>query len=743
MRSRGTARSASPRRKIDQEESARPSERNAERRRILIEGRNCWRIAAAGRAAFLVDGADYFEAFASAVEKARESILILGWDIDSRIDVLRDRPGHELPGELGNFLDAVVSRRRGLQAHILAWNFNFIYTLEREPIPLAKMRWRTHPRLHFQVDGNHPAWASLHQKVVVLDDAVAFVGGLDLTRSRWDTQEHRPADPRRIDPRGATYGPFHDVQMVVDGEAAAVLGDLARERWRRATGERLTPPRIWGRNPWPDGLEADLEDIHVGVARTEPSFKGFPGIREVEALNLDAIAAARSSIYIENPYLSSEAVGRALISRLRQEDGPEILIVLPKTASGGLEETTMDVARARLLRRLRQADPFGRLRIYYPVLEGSRDEGLNVHSKVIIVDDELVRVGSSNLTNRSMGLDAECDLAVEAEENPRLKARIAGFRDRLLAEHLGTDPGKVSEAIAAEGSMIKGVEALRGGARTLDLLKEELAEWQDQLIPDSSIVDPEQPIAPETVLRDFVPEDIREPVRSHLLPWAILFAAVLALGGAWKWTPLGNLLTADSIAELANRIDEFRAAPLLVIGAYVVGGLVAVPVTLLIAATAFLFGPWAGFAYSLTGCFLSAMAAYGIGRLMGRRLVGRLAGRRLYRLSRLLRRRGLVAVATVRMVPVAPFTFVNLAAGAFRIRLLDFALGTVIGMGPGLMAISFFGERLAHAVRHPGPGSFLVLAAVAALIVGAAEWVRRRLKDRESVEPKGASEGRV
>lgn len=733
MGSKGAARPALPLRDVQGDASAaRRSEAGVERKRILVEGRNCWRIASAGRAAFLVDAAAYFEAFVSAVEKARESILILAWDIDSRLVLLRDGPDRGLPKELGNFLDAVVSRRRGLHAHILAWNFNFIYTLAREPLPVARLRWSTNNRLHFRQDGNHPVWASLHQKVVVVDDTVAFVGGLDLTQSRWDTPEHRSEDPRRIDSRGTSYGPFHDVQMAVDGEAAAVLGDLARERWRRATGERLQPPRIWRGDPWPKGLSADLEDVHVGIARTEPAFEGSPGIREVEALHLDAIAAARRSIYIENPYLSSEAVGAALIARLQEENGPEVLIVTPKSSSGGLEESTMDVVRARLLRRLRAADPFQRLRIYYPVPEGSRKEIVNVHAKVMVVDDDLIRVGSSNLTNRSMGLDAECDLAVEAEGNPRLREKIAAFRSRLLAEHLGTAPGKVAEAIAAKGSVIQGVEALFGGARTLEPLREELPEWQDQLTPDSSIIDPERPIEPAEVLRDFVPEDIREPVRSRLLPWAILFAAVLALGGAWKWTPLGNLLTAESVAEMADWIDGFRAAPLLVIGAYVVGGLVAVPVTLLIAATAFLFGPWAGFAYSLAGCFLSAMAAYGIGRLMGKRLVGRVAGRRLYRLSRLLRRRGLVAVATVRVVPVAPFTFVNLAAGAFRIRTLDFALGTVIGMAPGLLAISFFGERLAHAVRHPGLESFLVLASLAALIVIAAAWVRRHLRGRES-----------
>jgi phospholipase D1/2 len=236
------------------------------RKRILVEGRNCWRIAEAGRAAFLVDAAAYFDAFVSAVMKARESILILAWDIDSRVRLKRDDRDHGLPKELGNFLDAIISRRRGLHAHILAWDFHFIYAFEREPLPVVRLEWRTHPRLHFRLDGNHPFWASLHQKVMVVDDAVAFVGGLDLTRSRWDTPEHRLEDPRRIDPRGRPMGRFM----------------TCRRPW---TGKR---PRSL--ETWPEGLEADLEAIHVGIARTEPSFEGSPGVREVEALHMDAVA---------------------------------------------------------------------------------------------------------------------------------------------------------------------------------------------------------------------------------------------------------------------------------------------------------------------------------------------------------------------------------------------------------------------------------------------------------------------
>ena len=90
----------------------------------------------------------------------------------------------------------------------------------------------------FCLDGHHPVGASQHQKIVVVDDTVAFVGGFDLSKWRWDTPAHRPRDNRRIDPDGKPYPPFHDIQMAVDGPVARTLGRLARKRWLRASREK-------------------------------------------------------------------------------------------------------------------------------------------------------------------------------------------------------------------------------------------------------------------------------------------------------------------------------------------------------------------------------------------------------------------------------------------------------------------------------------------------------------------------
>jgi uncharacterized membrane protein YdjX (TVP38/TMEM64 family) len=151
------------------------------------------------------------------------------------------------------------------------------------------------------------------------------------------------------------------------------------------------------------------------------------------------------------------------------------------------------------------------------------------------------------------------------------------------------------------------------------------------------------------------------------------------------------------------------------------------PVLVLIAVTGIVFGPVLGAAYALAGAIASAAVTYGIGRRLGRDTVRRLAGARLNRISKQLARRGILAIAVVRMLPIAPFTIVNVVAGASHIGLRDFLLGSVIGMLPGILATVVFVDRIVEALRTPSPGTLISLAVVAAVLVGVALLVRRRL----------------
>jgi phosphatidylserine/phosphatidylglycerophosphate/cardiolipin synthase-like enzyme/uncharacterized membrane protein YdjX (TVP38/TMEM64 family) len=709
---------------------------------LLVPGRNCWRIERARRLAFLIDGADYFKALRSAIARARRSVYILGWDIDSRIHLVPQGANDGLPDALGDFLNEVVKRQRGLRMYVLSWDFAMVFALDREWLPIYKLGWRTHRRLEFQLDDRHPLGASHHQKVVVVDDQVAFVGGLDLTHCRWDTSAHGCEEPGRCDPDGAPYRPYHDVQAVVDGAAARALGDLCRDRWQRATGRRLRPNDRVDHDPWPRHVEADITNIDVAIARTDPGYVTGVPTEEIRYLYVDAIAAARNALYLENQYFSSSPVGGALAARLRAPDSPEVVVVSRRTEEGWLEERTMGVLRARLHKRLQEADLQGRYRLLYPYVPGLElPNVLNVHSKVIVVDDELASVGSANFSNRSMGFDTECNIAIEARGDPRVKNAIAKFRNRLLAEHMGTDVATFAAELERHGgSVIATIDALhRPGERTLEPIDPVVSPDIDALVPADAVVDPERPVDPEVLVKDFVPPDVRKPLVSRVWRVAAGLLALGAMAAAWRWTPLREFVSLEALVRIAHSLQDSPIAPLAVLAAYVVGGLLVVPVTVMIVATGIVFGPFFGAIYAFAGALLSAAVTYSLGQRLGRNTVRRLAGSRLNRITRRLAKKGAMAIAAVRLLPIAPFTVVNAVAGASHIRWRDFLVGTAIGMAPGILVTVIFVDRVTAAVTDPGLGTIAALALVALIFVGAAVYVHRRFG---SAPPPGDSTGR-
>jgi phosphatidylserine/phosphatidylglycerophosphate/cardiolipin synthase-like enzyme len=138
-------------------------------------------------------------------------------------------------------------------------------------------------------------------------------------------------------------------------------------------------------------------------------------VKEIERLYLDMIAAARHTLYIENQYFTAPRLAAALEKRLGEPDGPEIVLLVRLLSHGWLEEATMHVLRTRLIQRLQKADRYGRFKVYYPhVPDLAEGCCVDVHSKLMVVDDRMLRIGSSNLCNRSMGVDSECDVVLEA-----------------------------------------------------------------------------------------------------------------------------------------------------------------------------------------------------------------------------------------------------------------------------------------------------------------------------------------
>jgi uncharacterized membrane protein YdjX (TVP38/TMEM64 family) len=453
-------------------------------------------------------------------------------------------------------------------------------------------------------------------------------------------------------------------------------------------------------------------------------------VREVEALHRKVLGAARESVYIENQYLTSVSIAEWIAARLREAQGPEFVLVTSHACSGWLEQATMGSLRARFVAQLREADRFGRLRIFYPRLPGAPQDRLTVHTKLLIADARFLRIGSSNLSNRSLGLDTECDLALEDGGEPRVAGAIAGLRSCLLAEHLGRTPAQVDAALRREGSLIAAIESLRGGERSLVPLRCESPAWRQSWLPDSALWDPEGPAAIDAVLAQ-VPEQRRGAAgrpASRALSLALVLAGLTAIG---LITALADGATASWLsAELHDLRRGSAGGTLLGLAGFVVASLLGFPVTLLCAAAALVLGWKLGFAVALAGSLASAVLAYAIGKLLWRDLVQWLAGRRLCALHRALANRGFWAVAALRLIPIAPFSVVNLVAGATRVRLLHFALGTAVAMTPVALAIALFADHALAAWQRPSACSALAVAGIALAGVAAALSLRRWLTRR-------------
>ena len=459
---------------------------------LLVDGENCWRRAVADRLSVVVDADTYFRHAREAFLRAEQRIMLVGWDFDARIDLVADE---RLPGEpkgVGEFLYWLVERTPGLEIYLLRWDVGAIKTLVRGSTFLTVMKWMRHPRIHTKLDGHHPPAASHRQKLVAIDEDFAFCGGIDMTSDRWDTREHRDDDARRARPNGTLYGPWHDATIAVSGDAATSVAELCRDRWERATGEKLDPA-TQTRSAWPDGLEAVFERVEVGLARTCAAIGEQEGVYEIEALFVAQIAAAERWIYLESQYFASRKVAEAIARRLDEPDGPEIVIVNPITAQGWLEPIAMDSARGRLMEALRRRDTHGRLRLYHPVTTGGTP--IYVHAKISIVDDRQLRVGSANLNNRSMRLDTECDIIVDADAiaDQDVRPKIAGLRDDLVAEHLGVGPAVVTAKLAETGSLIATIEALRGPGRSLRPYEAPDLGDIEKWLADNEVLDPEGP----------------------------------------------------------------------------------------------------------------------------------------------------------------------------------------------------------------------------------------------------------
>ncbi len=652
--------------------------------------------------AVLNDAADYFAALREALLEAQDLVYIVGWDIHSetRLAGASGRAGDGWPEQLGPFLRALVQRRPALRINILVWDFVSFYAAEREWNSAAKFTADTDGRVRFELDSTLPFGSAQHQKIVCIDGSLAFVGGLDLTIRRWDTSEHRADHDLRRDPGGKPYPPFHDVQCLVDGDAAASLFELAEERWR-AAGQETDDRRAPSSMRWPSNAPVEAEHIPVGIARTEVVCPGGSTIREVERSMIAAIRSATSFVYIENQFTSAIKIARELAEQMQRVPSLRVVVVAPKLHSSWLESQAMQNGRGAFIGCFDEAGVADRIRFVYPVSrDGDKEAAVMVHSKLMIVDDRILRIGSANLNNRSMGADSECDLIFEAASDEHRKF-IASVRRRLIAHFCGLDEQTVTQnddrlpALLDEMSRADRAKTLR--ELEASVLTSTLATMVQP------VADPERPLHLERAAS-------RMWSTKTVIGIVSIAAALFGLAMAWSYTSLSGFADTGRISTLLSAYSQSIWGPPLAIAAFVVGGLVLFPVLVLIAATAAALGPWLGFVTATAGVLLSAFILFAIGRALGRQRLQRLLGRRAARIQDRAVGKGVLAVVVIRMIPIAPFSVVNVVAGASTLPLSDFLIGTALGMTPGILAMAVVGAQIAELATNASWSNILLFA---------------------------------
>lgn len=689
----------------------------------ILNDKNTHRHAPASRLAFLIDGEAYFCAARSSILQARHTVYLLAWDINSHMRMIRGDVKDGAPECVGDFLLYALERNPELNIYILLWDYSLIYLAEREWSPLSVFQKNKHPRLHFHRDNHLPATASHHQKVLVVDDWVGYAGGLDLSVWRWDSTERKANDERRIDNHGKPYAPYHDCQLLVEGAAASQLGDLFRERWERATGEALKSSENEDASAWPQGIEADMQEVEVHQAFTQAKYKQIEQLRQVEQMTLDCIHAARHSLYLENQYFSSHAIASALAESLQAPEGPEVTFILTADTNGWLQEGTMGLLRDRLLEILHDADKHDRLRVFTPWVNTSEDKTqVYVHAKVHIVDDRLIKIGSSNLSNRSMRVDTECDLIVE---QPDADPAIQMLKYRLVALYFQVEPNVVAEGVKQKGSLNQWLDSQISdeGHSLHPFVYGCNSDWE-RALADKQLLDPDEPISPLHWVQTRLPEPVRPRVLKKIMWLALVtLLSLLLFGGlSWFWS---DSLSGETVADYLRSFEQSAWSWLLLLSVFLIGGCVGMPLNVLLIAATMVFNPWLTLICGYSGAFMSAVIIFFSGRMAGRPLVERFAKQRAAGINEMLKKRGILPVVLLRLLPVAPFPIINALAGSTKLSFRDYSVGTLLGMFPGMCAVVFLAEHTMSTLAEPSYTKVGLLGGAIALLIGVMYGARR------------------
>ena len=670
---------------------------------LFKPGENCWRTTKADKATLLIDCEAYYSALYHAISRAKRSIFVLGWDIDGRIELLRgeDAKNANFPVRFFDLIKFKTDENPELKVYLNRWNYSIFFMSEREPMSGWRWNRETSSNVYYCTDYKIPFSGCHHQKLISVDDEVAFCGGMDVALGRWDQRQHHVNVEDRKDPGGITrpvkkkpYMPYHDIQIIVDGPIVKDLGELVRWRWKRAAGFDAVPfeEAMPGQSEtaWPTNIKPHFTDINIAIARTFPKTQHQETIHEIEEMYLAEIGRAERFIYIENQYLTSERIAKAINQRLKDNSGLKVLIVSGDHPRGFMEHHAMWTGRVKFCDIVEDGTDKSRFAVTYPVSrEDGKDQTYHIHSKIMIIDDRYLHIGSSNLNKRSMGFDSECDLILDGDDEAKRDA-ISSIRNNLIREHTGREESDINRMIN-DSTPLNELLIYQNHSRQ-HLICIDNDPYRNELLTPLAI-------------------KLGDPKKAHFLhniPVRQVLTAVLILGLlgtlAWSWFEpyFSEFFSEESIKAFIQNARDSQFSLLWIAGIYIIAGLVFFPVTVLNLTTAIVFGPLYGLLMALFGSLSSASLSYVIGRILGKKSF-KLFRPIMEKIQHYAKRGGIIGMTLIRLVPIAPFTLVNITFGLTRIDFKSYIIATVLGLIPGIFAKAMLGGAIAQLWEDPEP----------------------------------------
>lgn len=679
---------------------------------IFKQGENCWVTSTATFASPLIDCANYYRALHSSIVKAKHSIFIVGWDIDSRIRLLRgeEEAQSEAPSVVSDLLAWKAEQNPDINIYLLRWDSSLAFFAQREM--WAKEVWdeKTPDNVKTELDDTIPMGGSQHQKIVVIDDELVFSGGMDVSTNRWDTRDHPVLSDERVGPDGE-YGPLHDVQIVSSGPVVKDFADLVRWRWLRVAEdqpidireEALNGPDAPIPESWPEDVEPWFEGVECALARTIPFMDEVEPVQEVRHMLLDLISQAENLIYIENQFTTRQEIAEALNRRLKECPSLHVIIVSSYEPKGKFEQEAFWASRIEFKDILENGVEKVRVTMTYSSCQDmkGRKAYKRIHSKVMTIDDKYVVIGSSNLSNRSMSLDTEIDMVLHGDSENNRK-QVARVRNDLLAEHTGREVEDTADLLNQNNPVTALLEGQLAHGYILTEVNDQVFTEQSDTNIFRSLSDPEEPLISLPTM-DGSATPARNPRRRTIMI-AIGTVVLAIIAGLLVWASYSiEWLSSENInAFLEKSRGTYFALPT-VLMVYVIGGLLFFPVTVLSLAVAAIFGPIWGPIYGIMGALLSSATTFGIGKLLGNAGLKKVGGPKVDALDKKLKTSGIVGVAAIRMLPIAPFSLVNLVAGISSIGIVQFLVGTFLGMFPPMIAKGLVGDSITQIFRNPSP----------------------------------------